>query len=150
MNNLKQQIKAMETTNRNKKKLHLMVFILFFVIVSCDNSNQYQITIIDDLSGEELAARVSVTDLCGKPIHIDGNRTHVEYLGKHWCYTEGSFSFTSPVQGITLEIQRGPETLPVKLSLKKGRKKQIIKLHRWINMQQQGYMNGDIHIHTPF
>lgn len=140
----------METTNRYKIKLDLMVIILFFMIASCSNSNQYLITIIDDLSGEQLAARVSITDSCGKPIHIDGNPTHVGYLGKNWCYTEGSFSFTSPVQGVTLEVQRGPETLPVKISLEKGPQKQIIRLHRWIDMRQLGYMNGDIHIHTPF
>jgi hypothetical protein len=140
----------MGTANRHKIKLDLMVIILFFMIASCSNSNQYQITIIDEISGEQLAARVSITDPCGKLIHIDGNPTHVEYLGKHWCYTEGSFSFTSPVQGVILEVRRGPETIPVKISLKKGSQKQIIKLHRWIDMRQQGYMNGDIHIHTPF
>jgi hypothetical protein len=136
--------------NQYKKKLDLMFVIFLFMISSCTNSNHYQFTIIDDLSGEQLAARVSVSDPCGKPIHIDGNPTHVEYLGKHWCYTEGSFSFTSSVQGVSLEIQRGPETLPVKILLEKGPGKQVIKLHRWIDMRKQGYMNGDIHIHTPF
>lgn len=131
----------METTNQYKIKLDLMVVILFFMIASCSNSNQYRITIIDDLSGEQLAARVSITDSCGKPINIVGNPTHVEYLGKNWCYTEGSFSFTSPVQGVTLEVQHGPETLPVKISLEKGPQKQIIRLHRWIDMRQLGYLN---------
>ena len=133
-----------------KRWLHLVLFISFFLIISCNNSSQYQITIVDCLTGEQLAARVSITDPCGKPIQIDGNTTHVEYLGKHWCYTEGSFSFTSSVPGVTMEIQRGPETLPVKLTLEKGSHKQVIKLHRWIDMREQGYMNGDIHIHTPF
>jgi hypothetical protein len=140
----------METTFRYNKRLDLIAIILLFIVASCSNSRQYQVTITDDQSGEQLAVRVSVTDQCGKVIHIDGNPTHVEYLGKHWCYTDGSFSFTSPKKGVILEVQNGPETLPVKLSLDKGLEKQIIKMHRWIDMHQQGYMNGDIHIHTPF
>jgi len=141
----------MKTANRFIKILALlMTIIIIFVVTSCNNSNQYQITIVDDLTGKQLAARVSVSDTCGKPIHIDGKRTHVEYLGKHWCYAEGLFSFSTPAKGVTLEIQRGPETLPVKISFNKGPKKRIIRLRRWIDMRQQGYMNGDIHIHTPF
>lgn len=140
----------MITIRLKKRWLHLIIILSFSLIISCNNSSQYQITIVDYLTGDQLAARVSITDPCGKPIHIDGNSTHVEYLGKHWCYTEGSFSFTSPVPGATMEIQRGPETLPVKFSPEKGSHKQIIRLHRWIDMRQQGYMNGDIHIHTPF
>jgi hypothetical protein len=140
----------MQTKDLNKIKLNLIVVILLVMAVSCSKSNHYQITIVDDLSGQQSAARVSVTDPFGKPINIDGNPTHVEYLGKQWCYTEGLFSFTSTFQGLTLEVQRGPETLPVKISLKKSPQNQIIKLHRWINMRQLGYMNGDIHIHTPF
>jgi len=138
------------TTNRHIKNLDLLFLILIFAIVSCTNSRQYQITIVDDKSGEQIAARVSITDPCGKTIHIDGNPTHVEYLGKHWCYTNGSFTFSSAAKGVTLEVQHGDETLPVKILLEKGSQKQIIKLHRWIDMQQLGYMKGDIHIHTPF
>src|SRR5450759_4741265 len=139
------------TTNLHIKNLDLLFLILIFAIVSCTNSRQYQITIVDDKSGEQIAARVSITDPCGKTIHIDGNPTHVEYLGKHWCYTNGSFTFSSAAKGVTLEVQHGgDQTLPVKILLEKGSQKQIIKLHRWIDMQQLGYMKGDIHIHTPF
>lgn len=137
-------------TKRLNIKLNILFIILFFAIVSCTPSRQYQITIADDKSGEQLAARVSITDHCGKIIHIDGNPTHVEYMGKHWCYTDGSFTFTSPDEGVSVEVQHGPQFLPAKISPVKGPRKQIIRLHRWIDMQQMGYMKGDIHIHTPF
>jgi hypothetical protein len=141
----------METiTNRHNKKSNLLFIILPLFILSCSNSRQYQITIVDDLSGEQIAARVSITDRCGEIIHIDHNPTHVEYLGKHWCYTDGSFSFTSPGNEVTMEVQHGMETLPLIITLKNGPQKQIIRLHKWIDMQKQGYMKGDIHIHTPF
>jgi len=141
----------MKTMNRLIYNLDLLVIIIIICLfASCSSSNHYQFTIIDELSGEHLAARVSATDTCGKPIHIDGADNHVEYLGKHWCYVDGSFSLTSRSQGITLEIQRGPETLPVKIFPDKKNRRQIIKLHRWIDMRQHGYLNGDIHIHTHF
>lgn len=129
--------------------LELIVLITFLTTFSCSKSKQYELSIIDDVSGEQLAARVSVTDQFGQTIHVDGKHTDVEYLGKKWCYTDGQFTLVT--QGIAnLEIRRGDETLPMKISLEKGGDKQVIRLHRWINMHQKGYINGDIHIHTPF
>ena len=135
---------------RNKQKLDLIAVILVLVMASCSKSSQYQFTIVDDRSGDQLAARVSVADQFGQSVHIDGIHTDVKYMGKLWCYTNGMFSVTTTGKGFNLEIRRGPETLPVKISLEKGPENQIIKLHRWIDMQEKGYLNGDIHIHTPF
>jgi hypothetical protein len=133
-----------------RNRLHLTTVFYLFLLTSCNRQNNYKYTIIDSVSGEALAARVAVTDQYGRPLDIDGNPTQVEYLGKHWCYTAGAFSVTVPNSGGTIEVQRGPETLPVKISIDKSTEKQVIKLHRWIDMQQRGYLNGDIHIHTPF
>jgi hypothetical protein len=137
-------------SNRLNSEIQALVIIIMVSVTSCARSDQYQFTIIDNQSGEKLAARVSVTDPCGKPVHINGNSTHVEYLGKHWCYTDGSFSVTSPTADFTIEVRRGPETLPVKISPEKSQDEQIIRVHRWIDMNSKGYLNGDIHIHTPF
>lgn len=139
----------MNTIGMYKIWLLSIAILSFLLISSCNISNHYQITIIDDISGKQLPARVSVSDACGKSIHINGKTSHVEYLGKHWCYADGFFSISTPAKGVTLEIQRGPETLPVKIWLDRGPEKRIIRLRRWIDMRQQGYMNGDIHIHSP-
>lgn len=130
------------------KKVHLIFIVLVSMIYSCTNSGHYKFTIVDDITGEQLSAKVSITDIYGKTIDIDGNPAHVEYLGKRWCYTDGSFAVTTKLKGVNLEVRRGPETLPVIVTLDKG--PQIIKLHRWIDMSQKGYMNGDVHAHTPF
>ena len=50
-------------------------------------------------------------------VHIEGVHTDVEYLGKKWCYTDGQFSVMVPGKGGVLEVRRGPETIPVKISL---------------------------------
>jgi hypothetical protein len=132
------------------KNKYLFIAILALAIISCTQKKQYHFTIVDDVSGEQLSARIAVIDNDGKAMSIDGNPTMIEYLNKHWCYTDGSFSITSGAENIELEVQRGFETLPVKVSVDKRKKNQVIKLQRWTNMQQKGYMCGDIHIHSPF
>ena len=128
----------------------LISLIILIGSASCNRSKHSRFSIADDISGEQLASRVSVTDLYGQPVHIDGIHTDVEYLGKIWCYADGQFSITPEANNVNLEIRRGPETLPVKLSGEIGSLPKVIKLHRWIDMQKNGYLNGDIHIHTPF
>jgi len=140
----------MQSINRKIRVLDIGTILLLLIIFSCSKYNEYQFTIVDDQSGEQLAARVSVTDQCGKIISIDGNPTHVDYLGKQWFYVDGSFSFKSPVKDVIIEVQRGPEILPVKITPIAGMKNQLIKLHKWTDMNRKGYMNGDVHIHTPF
>ena len=128
----------------------LAALMLLLAFVSCNNSEYYKYTITDDLTGGLLAARVSVTDRYGQSLHIDGVHTDVEYLGKKWCYTDGQFSVTVPCKGGVLEVRRGPETIPVKISLDSRPAKSEVKLHRWTDRHKMGYLNGDIHIHTPF
>jgi hypothetical protein len=117
---------------------------------SCSHTQEYRFEITDDKSGERVAAKVSVTDQYGKAVLIDGYTDRVLYLGKEWCYTDGSFSFTLKGDSGSLEIRRGPETLPVKIILGRGKPEKVIRLHHWTNMHEKGYLNGDIHIHTPF
>ena len=100
----------------NKILVSLTALVILFTLLSCNKSKHYQFSIADDISGEQLAARVSVTDRYGQTVHIDGIHTDVEYLGKKWCYTDGLFSVTSEGKDIGLEVRRGPETLPVKIS----------------------------------
>jgi hypothetical protein len=136
-----------------EKKIKMMVkaaLILLCTFASCNNSESYKYTLADDQTGDQLAAKVSVTDCYGRSLHIDGVHTDVQYLGKIWCYTEGPFSVTKAGKGGFLEVRRGPETLPVKISIEKHSEKQIIRLHRWTDRHQNGYLNGDVHIHTPF
>ncbi|MBK7711852.1 MAG: hypothetical protein IPJ37_13505 [Bacteroidales bacterium] len=140
----------MSLKNLHIKHLQLTVVSCFVLLTSCNREKHYQYSIVDDISGEQQSARVAVTDRFGQSVHIDGIHTDVEYLGKIWCYTDGLFSVTSDTKDIGIEVRRGPETLPVKISTGKNQTSSKIKLHRWIDMQQKGYMNGDIHIHTPF
>jgi hypothetical protein len=109
--------------------------------------------IVDDATGAPLAARVAVTNPDGKFVEIDGKHAHVQYLGKRWCYVDGSFTLAIPESGATLEIRRGLETRPLSATIPGDASgagvQKTFRLRRWIDMRRQGYVNGDIHAHLP-
>jgi len=110
-------------------------------------------SVVDDETGEPSAARVAITDDQDKFVDIEGRHEHVQYLGKRWCYVDGSFAVAMPAGGISLEIRRGFETLPVtvKMPAKPAAKtvQKVFRLRRWIDMRDKGYVNGDFHAHAP-
>ena len=110
--------------------------------------------IVDDATGEPLAARVAVTNPDGKFVEIEGRHEHVQYLGKRWCYVDGSFALTIPESGAQLEIRRGFETRPLSADDHAGDAsgktiQKTFRLRRWIDMRSKGYLSGDFHAHLP-
>jgi hypothetical protein len=109
--------------------------------------------VVDDATGAPLAARVAITNPDGKFVEIEGKHEHVQYLGKRWCYVDGAFTAAIPGSGVTVEIRHGLETLPLsaKIPGKTSDKpiQKTFRLRRWIDMRSLGYVNGDIHAHTP-
>lgn len=128
-------------------------FVWLFLTSSAGAATRMEGRIVDDANGQPLAARVAVTDADGKFVEIHGRHEHVEYLGKRWCYVDGSFALTIPSGGVSLEIRRGFETLPLraKIAGQASNKKveKTFRLRRWIDMGAKGYVNGDIHAHLP-
>ena len=108
--------------------------------------------IVDDRTGAPLAARVSLQDRSGRNVEIDGAHSQVESLGKRWCYVDGSFSVGVPTGGLTLEIRRGLETIPVTATIPASataETNRTFRLQRWIDLRASGCVSGDIHAHTP-
>jgi hypothetical protein len=109
--------------------------------------------VIDDATGQPLAARVAITNPDGRFIDIDGEHPHVRYLDKRWCYVDGAFALNLPDSGVQIEIRRGLETRPLEVTLAPDTNSATIektfRLRRWIDMRQQGWWNGDFHAHLP-
>ncbi len=109
--------------------------------------------VVDDATDKLLAARVALTDVDGKFLEIEGQHAHVQYLGKRWCYVDGSFAAAVPDSGATIEIRRGFETRPLIEKITGDRDTEVVlktfRLRRWIDMKEKGYVNGDIHAHLP-
>ena len=97
-----------------------------------------------------MAATLALTDGDGKSLEIDGRHSHVQYLGKRRCYVDGAFTLSTRPSRIVVELRRGLETLPLKSELdlsQHGTEALTFRLRRWIDMREQGYQNGDTHVH---
>jgi len=116
-------------------------------------STRLEARILDDATGQPLAARVAITNADGKFLEIEGDHAHVQYLGKRWCYVDGTFAVSIPASGADIEIRRGFETRPLSETILCDASGKIIqkefRLRRWSNLGQKGYVNGDIHAHQP-
>ncbi len=106
--------------------------------------------IVDANSGQPLMATVSVKNSDGNDIPIEGHHDLVDYLGKKRWYVEGEFTVITFEDKLDIEIRRGPETLPlivtVDLTGETGGAREF-RLERWTDMGERGYMSGDSHIH---
>jgi hypothetical protein len=128
--------------------------LIFAPFVPAANAaGRLEAKIVDDATGEPLAARIAITTTDGKFLEIEGRHPHVAYLGKRWCYVDGSFALALPDSVASIEIRRGFETRPLEATVKgqiDGRTLQkTFRLRRWIDMNKKGYANGDIHAHLP-
>jgi len=140
-----------------KKSLCLIHFIFFLgpVVLWAQSSGaaaRLEASVVEDQTGKPLAARVHAVDHCGRSVEVAGSHSHADYLGKRWCYVDGSFTLALPDGGLQVEIMRGLETRPLLENIKSSggeTVKRTFRLRRWVNMRDLGYVNGDIHAHTP-
>src|SRR5437667_12879806 len=97
---------------------HLTLVLSFFALLLLAyrhvGSGRLEGQIVDDKTGQPVAATVMITDGEGKPLEIEGKHTHVEYLGKRRCYVDGAFSLKARPNRLVVEVRRGLETLSLK------------------------------------
>jgi hypothetical protein len=89
-------------------------------------------------------------DSGGKPLEIEGSHSHVEYLGKRRCYVDGAFALKTRPGQLTIEARRGLETVPLNSAVDftgSSNAPLTLRLRRWTNMRERGYLNGDTHVH---
>jgi hypothetical protein len=106
--------------------------------------------ILDDKTGESVAATLVLADGEGKPLEIEGRHSHVEYLGKRRCYVDGTFVLNSRPRRLVVELRRGLEILPLKTEVdltQPDSEPLTFRLRRWVDMRELGYLSGDTHVH---
>src|SRR5262245_29343123 len=86
-------------------------------------SDRLEAQILDDKTGQPIAATVVITDGDGKVVEVEGKHPHVGYLGKRRCYVDGAFSLTSRPGRLTVELRRGLETLPLRAEVDLSRQR---------------------------
>lgn len=131
----------------------LVGFWLTRPLAAAPAKNRLEARILDDATGQSLAARVAITNADGKFIEIEGDHPHVRYLEKRWCYADGYFAVTIPDSGAGIEIRRGFETRPFFATIPRespdNTAEKEFRLRRWCELSKKGYINGDIHAHLP-
>ena len=110
--------------------------------------------ILDERTGQPVAATLLLSDGEGKPLEIEGRHSHVEYLGKRRYYVDGTFAVNARPNRLVVEVRRGLETLPLQAEVDLARQSGeplTFRLRRWIDMRELGYLSGDTHVHflTP-
>jgi hypothetical protein len=106
--------------------------------------------ILDDKTGQPVAATLLLSDGEGKPLEIEGKHAHVQYLNKRRCYVDGAFILNARPSRLVIELRRGLETLPLKTEVdlaQAGSEALTFRLKRWVDMRELGYRNGDTHVH---
>ena len=137
-----------------KKQLSVVTCLLLgFSLQPSRGAARLEARIVDDATGEPTAARVAVTGPEGKFVETEGQHPHAQYLGKRWCYVDGSFALAMTHAQVNLEIRHGLETRPelavVTAPTNGGPLQKTFRLRRWTDMRQKGYFTGDIHAHAP-
>jgi hypothetical protein len=126
---------------------------LFAILLLCYRSpgvERVDGRIIDEKTGQPVAATLLLSDQDGKTLEIDGKHPHVQYLGKRRCYVDGTFTLSARPRELVVEIRRGLETLPIqsKIDLSQTSGDALtFRMRRWTDMRERGYVNGDTHVH---
>lgn len=140
----------MSETPHRRLTLVVSFFALLLLAYRYLGSDRLEGRIVDDKTGQPVAATVMITDGEGKPLEIDGKHAHVEYLGRRRCYVDGAFPLIGRPNHLMVEVRRGLETLPLKAEVDLTQEKSEVltfRLHRWIDMRELGYLSGDTHVH---
>jgi hypothetical protein len=106
---------------------------------------------VRDAGNRRVAARCYLTDESGNPWTPAGTFTY-EKRQEHHFITQGTFDIAAPPGRYLLRVERGPEYQPWegRFALQAGKTlSEIVRLKRWIDMNQRGWYSGDLHNHRP-
>jgi hypothetical protein len=115
------------------------------------NEGKLRVRLSDEL-GNAIAARCYVTGADGLAYVPDTKLQYVTHLGgEYYFYADGGFEVELPAGTATIQIVIGPEFEPLKTDVQvvAARRREIhLTPRRWINMSDQGWYSGDVHIHA--
>jgi len=118
------------------------------------NPSRLDLTVVDADSGEPVHARVRLRDTRGCDI-VPADATVVNIGARdRWFVCSGRCSIELPVgtdaRTLDVRVERGTEYRPYRQRLEPAgeRTEHVVRLQRWINMRQHGYVCGENHLHA--
>jgi len=109
------------------------------------------LTIVDDGTGTEIPARVRVRDRSDSD-HVPPDLAVIPIAQDRWFACPGRVRLAVPTGTVSIRVERGPEFCPVVQTVRVGTGKTLrhtVRLRRWTNMREHGYVSGENHLHVP-
>ncbi|MDE3095498.1 MAG: CehA/McbA family metallohydrolase [Chloroflexota bacterium] len=119
--------------------------------IECAASGTLTVRIVDDASGEPVAARVYCADDAG-PVAPAGVTLRRDRHGNAWFHAEGGFEATAAGRA-RVRVVRGIEYEPVELGVSvrsEALTAEDVRLRRWSHMEADGWRSGDVHVHLHY
>jgi len=119
--------------------------------IECRAAGTLAVRIVDDETGEPVAARVYLSDDAG-PAWPAGALIRRDGRGDAWFHADGAFA--AIVSGTAhLRVTRGIEYEPATATAAvraDGRAEITVRLRRWSHMGEDGWHSGDVHVHLHY
>ncbi|MHB8375810.1 MAG: CehA/McbA family metallohydrolase [Dehalococcoidia bacterium] len=119
--------------------------------VECAAAGTLAVAIIDDASGERVAARVYCADDVG-PVAPAGVTLRRDRHGNAWFHADGGFEATTAGR-TRIRVVRGIEYEPADLAISVRPDVAATaeaRLRRWSHMAADGWRSGDVHVHLHY
>lgn len=129
-------------------KLYLTGFLLLFYSIKIVSAN-LNLIVIDPDNGKLIPARILIYDEKGNSFCPEG-AIKLKIGTEKWFMSPGKSFIEVPKGELTLRVERGKEyeRLKQKIEIQNEDTSQIrVKLKRWINMKELGYLSSENHIH---
>jgi hypothetical protein len=115
--------------------------------LAAPGKGRFEITVIDAETGEQIACRMHLQSPNGRPRRVGRH----PFWHDHFVF-DGKLSLELPPGTYTFQLERGPE-----YALRDGHfvidkfsdDRQTVEMKRHVNMAQEGWWSGDLHIHRP-
>jgi hypothetical protein len=110
-----------------------------------------KLSIIDKTTGVQVPVRVLVRDRFNKD-HIPPGSVVVPVAQDRWFVCSGENRLRVTAGAVSVRVERGTEYRPVVQTIKIKAGQTLgheVKLERWINMRERGYVSGENHLHVP-
>jgi hypothetical protein len=109
-----------------------------------------ELSIVDETTGVQVPARVRIRDRFDKD-HIPPDSVVVPIAQDRWFVCSGESRMRIPTGMVLVRVERGTEYRPVIETIKIQAGQTLdhkVKIERWINMRQHGYVSGENHLHV--
>ena len=131
-----------------------------FFLISCFSTHldavdietgTLKLSVIDEATDLQVPARVRICDRFDQD-YLPPDSVVVPIAQDRWFVCSGERNMKVPAGMALIRVERGTEYRPSiqKIEIKAGQTlRHKVKLERWINMWEHGYVSGENHLHVP-